>query len=101
MTKFLLLALCAYVLWLFIRGDRRRRMERERAAEERPRESRQKPSTGVMVKDPVCGAYVSVDTPIRVKDKQGVHAFCSYECRDEYLKSIGHDPEQYRTGHEA
>mgnify|MGYP006306884989 CR=1 FL=1 len=38
------------------------------------------------VKDPVCGTYVSTDTDIRVRDGDQVLYFCSYECRDAYLK---------------
>ena len=43
---------------------------------------------GVLVKDPVCGTYVSRDSDIRIKDGGEVRCFCSYECRDKYLKEL-------------
>jgi YHS domain-containing protein len=42
-----------------------------------------------MVKDPSCGTYVDKDGDIRVREGDKVHVFCSYECRDKYLKRIG------------
>ena len=41
-----------------------------------------------MVKDPICGTYVEKDGSIRVREGEKVHVFCSYECRDKYLKQI-------------
>ena len=41
-----------------------------------------------MVKDPVCGSYVSVDDSVKVRDGAQTRHFCSYECRDKYLKQL-------------
>ena len=41
-----------------------------------------------MVKDPMCGAFVSKDGDIRVREGEKVHYFCSYECRDKYVKML-------------
>lgn len=43
---------------------------------------------GVLVKDPVCGTYVSKESDIRIKEGEEVKCFCSYECRDKYLKLV-------------
>ena len=47
-----------------------------------------------MVNDPVCGAYIDSDSNITVRDGKTVHRFCSYDCRDEFLKRIGKLPEK-------
>jgi YHS domain-containing protein len=44
-----------------------------------------------MVKDPMCGAFVSKEGDIRVRQGDKVHYFCSYECRDKYIKMIQGD----------
>ena len=41
-----------------------------------------------MVKDPQCGTYVSVEDSITVRDGDKVYHFCSYDCRDKFLKRI-------------
>jgi len=41
-----------------------------------------------MIKDPVCGTYVRKDGDIRVRQGEAVHVFCSYECRDKFIKSL-------------
>lgn len=55
-------------------------------------------ATGEMVKDPVCGAYIDSDSNITVRDGKTVHRFCSYDCRDEFLKRIGKLPGEDRRG---
>ena len=47
-----------------------------------------KVASGEMVKDPVCGAYVSLDDSITVRDGERRYHFCSYECRDKFIKSL-------------
>ena len=51
-------------------------------------DTKQKVAAGEMVKDPICGTYVERDGNIRVKEGEKVHIFCSYECRDKYLKQL-------------
>ena len=45
-------------------------------------------ASGEMVKDPVCGAYVEKDSSLTVRNGEVVHHFCSYECREKYLKQL-------------
>ena len=48
-------------------------------------------SVGDMVKDPICGTYISADSDIRVRDGDKVYFFCSYECRDKFLMTRKHE----------
>lgn len=41
-----------------------------------------------MVKDPICGTYVKKDSDIRVRNGEKVECFCSFECRDKYIKRL-------------
>lgn len=41
-----------------------------------------------MVKDPICGSYVSREGSIRVRNGDQVMCFCSYDCRDKYVKRL-------------
>ena len=45
-------------------------------------------ATGEMVKDPICGTYVPADANIRARVGDKVYAFCSYECRDAFIKRL-------------
>lgn len=82
-TKLLIVAICAFVVWKLFVGDRR---HKESKAQEK---TDNLAASGEMVKDPVCGAYVSKNSSIRVRQGDVVHNFCSYECRENYLKRIG------------
>ena len=48
----------------------------------RPRRDADEPEPGRLVKDPVCGTYVAVESAIRAGD----HFFCSEDCRSKYLR---------------
>lgn len=39
-----------------------------------------------LIKDPICGVYVDKESALKIKDSSGMHYFCSYDCRDKYLK---------------
>jgi YHS domain-containing protein len=39
----------------------------------------------LMVRDPVCGTYVVPSRALAVRDKQGVHYFCSDKCRQAFV----------------
>lgn len=82
MMKWLLIIAAVFILYKLFINDRRRRV----AQEERKPESI-KP-TGEMIQDPVCGAFVSKDSDIRVRQGEAVHCFCSYDCRDKYIKQV-------------
>lgn len=82
MTKLLLLAICVFVVWKLFAGDKR---YKESKAKDNTAELI---ASGEMVKDPVCGAYVSKNNDIRVRQGDVILNFCSYECRENYLKRI-------------
>lgn len=81
-TKLLVLAICAFVVWKLFVGDKR---FKETKAQEKKEDL---VASGEMVKDPVCGAYVSKNSDIRVRQGDVVLNFCSYDCREKYLKRL-------------
>lgn len=82
MLKFLVIAAACFILYKLLTNDRKKKVEVKKNNDE------QLAKEGVLVKDPVCGTYVSKDSDIRIKDGGQVRCFCSYECRDKYLKMI-------------
>ena len=82
MYRWLILLAAAFILYKLFMGDRGRKKEQE--AETKKRMA----ATGDMVKDPVCGTYVPADADIRARDGDKVYAFCSYECRDAFVKRL-------------
>lgn len=82
MTKYLILLAAGFILYKLFMGDRGRKKEQEVETKKRMA------ATGEMVKDPQCGTYVPADAGIRVRDGDKVYVFCSYECRDAYIKSL-------------
>ena len=82
MTKFLLLAICVFVVWKLFAGDKRFKETKAKESQDNL------VASGEMVKDPVCGAYVSKNSDIRVRQGDVVLNFCSYDCREKYLKRL-------------
>ncbi|WP_432736304.1 transcriptional regulator [Maridesulfovibrio sp. FT414] len=82
MIKFVVIAIAAFVLWKLFSGDQMKKNEKA----EKVREKEIK--AGEMVKDPICGTYVRKDGDIRVRNGEKVECFCSYECRDKYIKRL-------------
>lgn len=80
MLKIIIFIVAGFLLYKLIMGDRNKKME------QRKEEKEDLAASGEMVKDPVCGTYITSDCDIRVKDGEDVYCFCSYECRDEFLK---------------
>lgn len=87
MLKFLIVIVAGFILYKMVTMDKKKKSEKAET------DVRKKAATGEMVKDPICGAFVPVDGDIRVKNGEKVECFCSYECREKYLKQIGHTPE--------
>lgn len=86
MWKLIFIAAALYIVYrLFANDFLKRRKEEEKVNQA---ETERKISIGEMVKDPECGAYVAVDDSISVKDGDRVYHFCSYECRDKFLKRL-------------
>lgn len=81
-TKLLILAICAFVVWKLFAGDKRWKQSKEQEKKD------DLVASGEMVKDPVCGAYVSKNSDIRVRQGDVVLNFCSYDCREKYLKRL-------------
>lgn len=86
MIKWIVLALAAYLLYRMFANDflkKKKADEKENAAD-----MERKIAAGEMVKDPECGTYVSTDGGITVRDGDTIYRFCSYECRDKFLKRL-------------
>lgn len=82
MLKFIVIGVALFLVYKLFMGDKKKK-EMSKA-----KETKQKVAAGEMVKDPICGTYVEHDGMIRVKEGEKVHVFCSYECRDKFLKQI-------------
>jgi YHS domain-containing protein len=80
--KYLTFAIVCFILYKLVTNDKKKKVAVKQNNDE------QLAKEGVLVKDPVCGTYVSKDSDIRIKDGDQVRCFCSYECRDKYLKMI-------------
>ncbi|MBU1003103.1 MAG: transcriptional regulator [Proteobacteria bacterium] len=88
MLKFIVIGVALFFLFKLFKGDTRKKdkfsdKDRDRLI-----------ASGEMVKDPICGTYVDKSADIRVKDETGVHCFCSFECRDKYLKRLAPGTEE-------
>lgn len=82
MSKIIILLVCGAVLFFLFKGDQRKKAMNQDKKDESLKAS------GDMVKDPVCGTYVPNDADIRVRSGDKVYAFCSYECRDKFIKGL-------------
>lgn len=82
MLKFIVIGVALFLVYKLFMGDKKKKeMDKTETI-------KQKVATGDMIKDPVCGTYVEKDGNIRVREGEKVHVFCSYECRDKFLKQI-------------
>lgn len=84
MLKWFILAAAAYCLYRLFRNDFKKKQDKQHDKKEMER----KVATGEMVRDPECGAYIDADSTITVRDGETVHRFCSYDCRDAFLKRL-------------
>lgn len=82
MLKFVIIAIACFVMWKLFSGDQKKK--NDMAEKQRKKDIK----AGEMVKDPICGAYVKKDGDIRVRNGEKLEFFCSYECRDKYVKSL-------------
>jgi len=82
MLRIIIFIVAAFLLYKLFVGDKKKKSVQKRKEEEKLH------ATGAMVKDPICGTYVPADAEIRVRDGEKVHTFCSYECRDKFLKQL-------------
>lgn len=80
MIKLVIFVLAGFILYKLIMGDHKKKsLNKEKRTQDLI-------DSGEMVKDPVCGTYVSTETDIRAKDEDQTYYFCSYECRDKFLQ---------------
>jgi len=82
MLKFLIFIVAVFILYKLLMGDFKKKKE------VKDKKHKDLAATGVMTKDPACGTYVPVGSDIRIKECDAVYCFCSYECRDSYLKKL-------------
>lgn len=82
MIKWVVILVCAWALFKLFTNDNKKKTENKQATMEKD------VAAGDMVKDPICGSFVSKDQQIRVRDGETVHYFCSYDCRDTFLKQL-------------
>ena len=80
--KLLLIIWAGYFLFRLFTNDSRHKKK------ETLQDKEEKVVTGELIKDPVCGAYIDADSGITVRDGETIHRFCSYECRDTFIKRI-------------
>ena len=82
MLKFIVISVALFLVYKLFMGDKKKKeMEKDESV-------KKKAAAGEMIKDPICGTYVEKDGNIRVKEGNHVHVFCSYECRDKYVKQL-------------
>jgi YHS domain-containing protein len=83
MFKWILIAAVGYALYRMLASERRKKNEKTE------QENQRLVATGELVKDPVCGVYVERESAISAREGTVVHHFCSYDCRDAFLKQRG------------
>ena len=81
-VKVLIFVLVAYALYRLFMNDRKKKED------DSAREEEHLVATGEMVKDAVGGAYVEAEGGITVRNGEKVIHFCSYECREKYIKRL-------------
>jgi YHS domain-containing protein len=80
--KLLIFVLAAFLLYKLFTGDKRKKVV------EKNEEVKKKVADGIMVKDPICGTFVSKESDIRVRKGDEVLCFCSYDCREKYVQQL-------------
>ncbi|MFI3271228.1 MAG: transcriptional regulator [Pseudomonadota bacterium] len=82
MWKWLALIIAGYLLYRMFANDMTKKKKDVKEDKEHLI------ATGEMVKDPICGAYVDADGGVTVRDGERTYRFCSYECRDKFIKQL-------------
>lgn len=86
MWKLLIILIACYIIYKLFANDF---LKKRKASEKEEKEEKdRKIAAGEMVKDPECGVWVSLDDSISVRDGDKTWHFCSYECRDNFLKKL-------------
>ena len=87
MLKWILIAAVLYLLYRMIESGRRKKDVKNN------QDFQQLVAKGELIKDPICGTYVEKESSISAREGEVVHYFCSYACRDTFLKQHGILPE--------
>lgn len=82
MLKWLVLIAAGYFLYRLVTNESRKKSKDDKKQKE------EMVATGEMVRDPVCGAYIDANGGVTVRDGEKTYRFCSYECRDNFLKQL-------------
>ncbi len=82
MLKWLLLIAAGYFLYRLVTNEARKKGKDDKKQKE------EMVATGEMVRDPICGAYIDANGGVTVRDGDKTYRFCSYECRDNFLKQL-------------
>lgn len=82
MLKWLLLIAAGYFLYRLVTNESRKKSKDDKKQKE------EMVATGEMVRDPICGAYIDANGGVTVRDGEKTYRFCSYECRDAFLKQL-------------
>ncbi|EGY27366.1 TRASH domain protein [Desulfovibrio sp. A2] len=82
MLKWLVLIAAGYFLYRLVTNESRKKGKDDKKQKE------EMVATGEMVRDPVCGAYIDANGGVTVRDGEKTYRFCSYECRDTFLKQL-------------
>lgn len=86
MLKFVVIAAGIFIVYKLFANDFVHKQKK--SSEKEAKVMEKKKAAGELAKDPVCGTYVSLDDSITVRDGSKLHHFCSYECRDKFLKQL-------------
>lgn len=86
MIKYLLIAAAIYIVYRLFANDLKKKKAEQEQMEKK--ETEEKIASGDMVPDPECGVYVSIEDAISVKNGKDTYYFCSYDCRDKFLKKL-------------
>ena len=80
--KILLVAVIGYALYRMFMNDK------DKKGDKLAKQQEERISSGELVQDPICGAYVEKDSSISVRNGEEVIHFCSYECRKKYVARL-------------
>lgn len=84
MARWVVIGVVLFVLYKLVANEMRKRAGESTPAKAPPRDGH----GSNMVKDPTCGSYVETTSSVSVRDRDTVHHFCSYECRDAFLEKL-------------
>lgn len=86
MLKLIIFVLAAYAIYRLFKNDFLKKKKKDQVEEDA--KTADQIAAGDMVQDPECGTYVSIDDSISVRNGDKIYYFCSYECRDKFLKRL-------------